>query len=167
MKNKKDVRASQRTGLEGWFGPGEEISKLYQTVVFQQQMAETQLKMASAKRKKHLVYETVKSGANLVLGWPNPGIQIIFPEPFSPQYSALFFFFLVGFVPRQVLPMPWQMVTFTWSLWPKSAIFVERSQISGMLMSPLIKVVGGVAYKWGGIPLILHFRDWKWERANP
>lgn len=124
-KKRREVRASRRTGLEGCFGSGEEISRLHQTVVFQWQMAETQLKVASAKRKKHLAYETVKSEANLVPGWLNPGIQTIFPESFSPSYSALLFFH-VGFVPRQVLPMPWQMVTFSWSMWPKSAIFVER-----------------------------------------
>lgn len=35
--------------------------------------------------------------------------------------------FHVGFVPRQALPTPWQMVTFSSrSTWPKSAISVER-----------------------------------------
>lgn len=85
-------------------------------------MAETQLKLASAKKREQLVYETEKSRGKFgfrpaELWYPNniPGTSLS---------KALFH---VGFVPRQALPTPWQMVTFSSrSTWPKSAISVER-----------------------------------------
>lgn len=62
-------------------------------------------------------------GANLASDPQNSGIQTVFPEPVSLS-NALFH---VGFVPRQALPTPWQMVTFSSrSTWPKSATSVER-----------------------------------------